>query len=92
MNALVRRSAERARRLYAAVYPRDNLPIRAANRIHNSFRRLTRSGFRTYIHRSSAIEGVLALHGFRLRSMATTMIWRIAVFERHSPRGLSSDS
>jgi magnesium-protoporphyrin O-methyltransferase len=85
MNALVSLSAERARRLYAAVYPRDNLPIRAANRIHNAFRRLTRSRFRTYIHRSSAIEGVLAAHGFRLRSMATTVIWRIVVFERHSP-------
>ena len=85
MHALVSRSAGRARRLYAAVFPRDGLPIRAASGVHNAFRRLTRSSFRTYIHRSSAIEGVLARHGFRLRSMATTMIWRITVFERTEP-------
>jgi magnesium-protoporphyrin O-methyltransferase len=86
MNALLGRSAERADRLYAAVYPRDGLLIRAANVVHNAFRRVTRSSFRTYIHRSSAIEGVLAGHGFRMRSMATTVIWRIVVFERTETR------
>jgi tRNA1(Val) A37 N6-methylase TrmN6 len=87
MTALVSGSAERARRLYAAVYPRDGLLVRSVNGLQNAFRGLGRSGFRTYIHRSSAIEHVLARQGFRLRSTAMTLVWRIAVFERQGTSG-----
>jgi magnesium-protoporphyrin O-methyltransferase len=82
MDALVERSAGRAARLYAAVYPRDALFIRLVNRVQNAFRGLVRSEFRTWIHSTAAIEQLLHRHGFRLRSVAQTMIWRIVVFER----------
>jgi magnesium-protoporphyrin O-methyltransferase len=82
MDALVERSAGRAARLYAAVYPRDALYIRLVNRVQNMFRRLVRSDFRTWIHSTAAIEQRLQQRGFRLRSVTRTMIWQIAVFER----------
>lgn len=82
MNTLVSRSAERARRLYAAVYPRDGVPVRVVTGMLNAARGFGRSSFRSYIHRSSAIERVLEQHGFRLRSAAKTVIWRIVIFER----------
>lgn len=84
MNALVSRSAERARRLYAAVYPRDGLHIRAVSGVQNAIRWLVRRSFRTYVHHPSSIDRVLARHGFRPLSTATTFIWTIAVFERQA--------
>lgn len=85
MNALVNRSAERAGRLYGAVYPRDGLPVRVLIGLLNAARAFGRSGFRSYIHRSHAIAEVLGRHGFRQRSVATTAFWRVVVFERRSP-------
>lgn len=82
MQELVETSAARATRLYAAVYPRDSLHIRLVNNVQNVFRGVFRSEFRTWIHSTEAIERLLRRHGFRLRSVAQTMIWRIVVFER----------
>lgn len=82
MDALVSRSAERATRLYAAVYPRDGWPVRAVAAVLNAVRSLGSSTFRSYIHRVSSIERVLERQGFRPRSTATTLVWKIVVFER----------
>src|SRR5690606_42007331 len=85
MNALVNRSAERAGRLYGAVFPRDNLGVRALIAVLNGARAFGRSGFRSYIHRSDDIARVLARHGFGQRATATTAFWRVVVFERRAP-------
>lgn len=84
MDALVGQSADRARRLYGAVYPRYTLPVRSMIHVQNAFRRLARSDFRSWVHPTTAIEAMLTRRGFRLRSAATTLVWKIVVFERHA--------
>jgi hypothetical protein len=83
METLVDSAAGRAGRLFGAVYPRDELHIRVVNRVQNAFRGLVRADFRTWVHATAAIEDRLHRQGFRLRSVARTMIWRIVVFERN---------
>lgn len=82
MERLVARSADRAVRLWGAVYPRDTRPARLITWVQNAIRRLRRSEFRTYVHPESAIEAVLRARGLRMRSTARTPIWKVAVFAR----------
>ena len=82
MPGLVARSAEKAGRLYGAVYPRDNPVSRTFARISNAMRRIRRNDFRVYVHPESAIRAVLEEHGMRLRSSAQTAAWRVVVFAR----------
>jgi hypothetical protein len=35
-----------------------------------------------YIHRTAAVEAVLANAGFVRRSRRTTLIWQVVIFER----------
>lgn len=82
MERLVGLSAERARRLYGLVYPRDGAIVRAIVRLHNVGRRLFRSDFRAYVHPRSAVAALLREHGFRPRSTVHTTLWAIEVYER----------
>lgn len=82
MDRLVTRSADRALRLWGAVYPRDTRLVRLITRVQNAIRKLRRSEFRTYVHPESAIEAVLQGRGLRVRSTARTPIWKVAVFAR----------
>ena len=84
MDALVGRSAERARRLYGAVYPRDSLPARLSVRLANAWSMLTGSEFRVYVHPERDIDAVLRRRGFVRRSSRRTLTWRIVVWERHA--------
>jgi magnesium-protoporphyrin O-methyltransferase len=82
MDRLVTRSADRTKRLWGAVYPRDTRLVRLITRVQNAIRKLRRSEFRTYVHPESAIEAVLHGRGLRMRSTARTPIWKVAVFAR----------
>ena len=82
MQALVARSAARARRLYGAVYPREAWWMRAAGSFMNLFMRVQRSAFRLYLHSPAAIDAVLRAQGLERRSSARTLIWEIVVYQR----------
>ncbi|MFL5576745.1 MAG: class I SAM-dependent methyltransferase [Gemmatimonadaceae bacterium] len=82
MERLVDRSAERAQRLYGAVYPRDAWWVRTGAAVTNAFLRVRRTDFRSYVHPPAAIEARLAGHGFERRSARRTLVWTVAVYAR----------
>ena len=82
MERLVRLSAERSRRLYGLVYPRDRWLMRIAVQTENLFRRLTRSPFRSFVHSVAAIDAVIRSVGFTLRQRLRTFGWEVVVYER----------
>ena len=86
MERLVRLSADKARRLVGAVYPRKAWWMRLMAVSVNAFCRLRRSAFRTYIHPPASIDAVLRARGFERRSFRRTLAWEIAVYARTDPR------
>lgn len=82
MPALVTRSAERARQLYALVFPRESAWVRLALAVENLFERLRGSGFRAFVHPTAAVEAILQEHGLRRRFHRTSGMWQVAVYGR----------
>jgi magnesium-protoporphyrin O-methyltransferase len=82
MRALVRLSAERARRRYGLVYPRDAGWIRGGTAVVNGLARLFRRRTRIWIHRSADVESILAAAGLAPTFRRQGILWQVAVFER----------
>jgi methyltransferase family protein len=83
MESLVGRSADRARRLYGLVYPRDSWCVALAVRATNAGMRLTRRAFRAHLHRTGAVDAVAREHGLvpKLARRAGP-VWQVALSER----------
>jgi len=86
LSGLARASADKARRLYGAVYPRDRWPVRAVVWLQNLFRRLSGSAFRVYVYPVREIEAILRERGLERRRGQRTFVWEVAVFGRDSRR------
>ena len=84
MPRLVARSAERAGRLYGAVYPRSSWWVRAGIDIENAFLRLKGTSFRAYLHPPADIDAVLRAAGLERRSVRRTMSWEVTIYERRA--------
>lgn len=82
MESLVRRSAERAGKLYSLVYPRDVWWNKIAYRAMNLFFWITRNPFRTFVHPDSAVQRVLSTEGLRRVFHKQLFTWQIAVYAR----------
>ena len=82
MALLVGRSAALARHRYGVVYLRDTWIGRLGVRLENTWLRLTRSPFRTYIHRSADVDAIVATYGLAKVLHQTTLIWQLVVYER----------
>ena len=82
MEKLVSLSAERARKLYGLVYPRDAWWMKIGLALQNFFFRLRRSPFRTFAHPTKAIESILGRHGFRKHTYRQTLVWQVVVYIR----------
>lgn len=81
--ALVSTAAARARRLLLLTYPRERLLSRLGFGAINLWLRLTRCGFRTYVHPVEAIEAAAVREGLRARRRPERgVVWENAVFER----------
>ena len=87
MESLVTRSAERARRLYAAVYPRDRLRVRIGIVLMNVGKALCRSEFRSYFHAPQRIDQLLRAFGFERGSTQRTWFWEVVVYVRRAAAG-----
>jgi magnesium-protoporphyrin O-methyltransferase len=85
MERLVATSAEKTKRVYGAVYPRETWWMRLSVWLVNLWLRLIRSDFRAYLHPPRAIARVLADHGLNLRSQRRTIAWEVSVFTRTAP-------
>jgi SAM-dependent methyltransferase len=84
---LVARSAEKARRLYGAVYPRHGWWMRLGVGAANLINRLRRTAFRVYLHPPATIDAILRRHDLERRSAQRTLAWEIVVYTR---RGAAS--
>jgi hypothetical protein len=82
MPALVRASAERARHLYALVYPRDAAWVRLGVAIVNLFQRLRGSAFRAFVHPTAAVDALLQENGLHRHFYKRSGFWQIAVYAR----------
>lgn len=83
---LVSRSAEKATRLYGAVYPRDVVWMRVAIATINLVQRLKRSPFRVFLHDPSAVDATLRAAGLEPRHRQRTLGWEVVVYERRGER------
>jgi SAM-dependent methyltransferase len=82
MEPLVRLSAERCRRLFGLVYPRDLWLERAVVRVQNVIRRLWGNPFRSYVHSVAAMDALIRSLGFELRQKMRTFVWEVAVYQK----------
>jgi len=82
MAALVTMTADRARRRYGLVYPRDPTWIRAGARVGNALAGLFRSKTRIHVHPTRDVEGLVRAAGLEERVRRTTTFWQVVVYER----------
>jgi 2-polyprenyl-3-methyl-5-hydroxy-6-metoxy-1,4-benzoquinol methylase len=88
MEALVGGSADRARRLYGLVYPRDRWWVAVAFRVVNLVLRVSRRAFRAQLHRPGAVDAVARAHGLRPRlARRAGPVWEVALYSREAPLG-----
>ena len=81
-DTLVRLSAERARRAYGLVLPRDRWFFRVGVALINVAYRLRRRGYRAFAHSNARIDALVAAAGLSRRAEARTFLWRVVVYER----------
>ena len=84
MTALVDRSAALAKGRYGLVYPRYTWLGRVAIALINLRFRMTRSPFRSYLHRTADVDAILVDHGLVRSLHRTTLLWQLAVYERQT--------
>lgn len=84
MESLVSHAADRTRRIFGAVYPRDRWWVRLGVRSINALLRLRRSAFRVYVHSPAGIEVVLRSHGLEPMKRRRTAVWEIAIYTRRA--------
>jgi magnesium-protoporphyrin O-methyltransferase len=82
MEKLVGLSAERARKLYGLVYPRDAWWVKMGLAVENFFFRLRRSYYRTYSHPTKSVESLVKSSGLKRRSYRQTLFWQVVVYSR----------
>ena len=82
MPRLVRLSAEHARRMYGAVYPRGTIVVRAVLIVINLIMRIKRSPFRVFHHDPVEIDAVLRGTGLKRRRIQRRFGWEVVVYER----------
>jgi hypothetical protein len=79
---LVTSSAAKAQHLYGLVSPRERIITRAGTVLANLWFRLRGSAFRTYIHSTEQVDGILQGCGFRRTSLARSFLWQVATYTR----------
>ncbi len=82
MRALVGLSAERARRLYGLVFPRDPWWARLLAPIPNAILRAFRNRFQFFIHPTPAVEAIVRAQGLERRFYRKVGFWQVVVYAR----------
>ncbi len=82
VRALIGLSAARARRLYGLVAPVDRWWTRAGAAILNKLMWMMRRRMRFYVHRSSLVDGLLALAGFAPITRQRAGFWEVVAYRR----------
>ena len=83
VQVLVDLSAERAKKFYALVYPRDNAVFKTLAPVANFLAfRIWGKAFRIYLHNSQEIDAQIRAKGLNLLEHRKSGIWQIFVYER----------
>jgi magnesium-protoporphyrin O-methyltransferase len=79
-DALMAVASERATRLLVVSFPRDRPLIRLINALANSWMRLRRIEFRSFVHPERRIEAAAQRHGLSMLSEHCVFAWRAVAF------------
>lgn len=71
-----------SRRFVAATFPRDRLLAKLAVGVANTYCKLRRIDFRSFVHPTDRIEAAAASAGFEVAFRDRNLIWDAVVFER----------
>jgi predicted TPR repeat methyltransferase len=82
MQAMVDLSAERSRKLYGLVFPRDNWWVKLVLRLGNFWLRIRHSSYRAFVHQTGSVEAILEKYGFRRSYYRKTLVWQVMVYSR----------
>jgi ubiquinone/menaquinone biosynthesis C-methylase UbiE len=82
MDLLVKRSVQRARKLYGLVYPRESWWVKIGLVMLNFFFRLQKNPFRTFQHPVQAVEEILRENGFKQIYQRKTLFWNVFLYTR----------
>jgi hypothetical protein len=82
VQTLVGLSVAKAGRLYGLVYPRDTWWMRAAIFTGNLYFRVARNPFRTFVHRTQAVDNLVRENMFQQRFYKTSGPWQVVVYGR----------
>jgi hypothetical protein len=83
VDALVGAAAARAGRILLLTYPQERWYTRAGLRVVNAFLRLSRCGFRTYVHPVERIYAAAAAHGLTPTTRERNgVLWESAALTR----------
>ena len=82
MNALVGKSADKATRLYGAVYPRDTWWVRVVRTMANMGLRLVRNPLRLYIHPTAEVDAVIRRYDLEPHFHRDVGFWQVIVYAR----------
>jgi magnesium-protoporphyrin O-methyltransferase len=80
--ALLDRSLEKTRQIYALTYPRDRISTRAGGRLLHWGMQLIHCCYQPYIHDPFKIQQRILEHGFSHSYQALTNSWHTQVYRR----------
>jgi len=80
--ALVTKSAARARKYYALVFPKDWWVIRQVLKLVNWFSKAQKSLYVAYVHPVQEVDRLIQAGGFKRAYQASTLGWHVWVYER----------
>ncbi len=79
---LVGLSAERAKKIYGLVYPRDTRVSKVIEVLANFTNRIQRCPFRVFVHSTRVVDAILSKNGFKRSFYHHTPLWQVAVYTR----------
>jgi magnesium-protoporphyrin O-methyltransferase len=82
MEDLVQLSAEKAKKYYGLVYPRDNLLMRILLPLLNLNPIIRGNPFRGFVHATRAVDDIICKNGFKIHFHKKTAIWQVFVYKR----------
>jgi len=83
MPTLVNLSVQKAKKLYAVVYPRDLWWVKLVNEIYYNFRNwLTGNPMRNYVYSTKSVEAEILKNGLKRTFHRNMGGWQVAVFSR----------
>lgn len=82
VGGLVNAAAARAQRFLGLIYPRDAWWAKVGVALLNLYPRLHNDPFRSFVHPTATVEGIVAEHGLRKTIHHDGLIWQVVVFAR----------